>query len=68
MTSTLIEIVIERSTNAEGESTYRWSVWNDDQRIEMGRTTHFSASECENSAVEYCWRALGFKPDRVVHQ
>lgn len=68
MTDILIEIVIERSTNAEGELTYRWSVWNGDERMELGRTTHFSPAECESSAAEYCWRALGFKPDKVTYQ
>ena len=66
MTDTMIEIVIERSTNAEGETTFRWSVWNDEQRIEMGRTTHFNAADCEEKAVEFCWHTLGYKPDKVT--
>ncbi len=61
----MIEIVIEQSTNAEGEATYHWSVWDNDQQIETGRTTHFSAAHCEESATEYCWHQLGYKPDKV---
>ena len=62
----MIEIVIERSTNAEGETTYSWSVWQEEQQIEIGRTTHFNAAECEAKAVEFCRDALGYKPDKVT--
>ena len=61
----MIEIVIEQSTTAEGEPTFRWSAWDEDQQIEIGRTTHFSADRCEESAVEFCWSQLGYKPDKV---
>ncbi len=66
MTTAMLEIVIVRSANAEGETTYSWSVWNGDEQIEVGRTRHFSAAGCEASAVEYCRRALGFRPDKVT--
>lgn len=62
----MIEIVIERSTNAEGEATFQWKVFDNDQEIETGRNTHFSADHCEESAVEFCWSQLGYKPDKVT--
>lgn len=62
----MIEIVIEQSTNAEGEETFQWSVWDNDMQIEIGRTKHFSAEHCEESAVDFCWQQLGFKPDKVT--
>jgi hypothetical protein len=68
MTTTMIEVVIERSANAEGETTYRWSIWNDDEQIETGRTTHFSAADCEAKAVEHCRANLGFRPDKITRR
>ncbi len=41
--STMIEIMIERWTNAEGETDFRWSVWAEGHRIQMGENTHSSA-------------------------
>ncbi len=63
--STLIEIVIERWTNAEGETDFGWSVWSEGHRIQMGENAHSRADDCEAQAVEFCWRKLGRKPDRV---
>ncbi len=34
--SAMIEIVIERWINAEGQTDSRWSVWSDGYRIQMG--------------------------------
>ncbi len=64
--SAMIEIMIERWTNAKGETAFNWSVWGDGHRIEMGAITHSSADDCEAQAVEFCWRKLGRKPDRVT--
>ncbi len=64
--STMIEIVIERWTNAEGETGFRWSVWDEGHRIQMGENVHSRADDCEVEAVEFCWRKLGRKPDRVI--
>ena len=61
----MIEIVIERWTNAEGETDFRWSVWGDGHRIQMGENAHSRADDCEAEAVEFCWRKLGRKPDCV---
>jgi hypothetical protein len=64
--STMIEIMIERWTNAEGETDFHWSVWGEGHRIEMAENTHSSPDDCEVEAVEVCWRKLGRKPDRVT--
>ncbi len=65
-TTAMIEIVIERSSNAEGETTYRWSVWQGDQQLEVDRATHFSAADCEARAVEFCRVTLGYRPDKIT--
>ncbi len=63
---TMFEIVIERWSNTQGETDFRWSVWSDGDRIEMGQNTHSEADDCEAEAVEFCWRALGQKPDQIT--
>ncbi len=64
--SAMIEIMIERWTNAKGETAFNWSVWGEGHRIEMAAITHSSADDCEVEAVEFCWRKLGRKPDKVT--
>ena len=64
--STMIEIVIERWTNAKGETDFRWSVWDEGHRIQMGENVHSHADDCEAQAVEFCWHKLGHKPDKVT--
>ena len=64
--STMIEIVIERWTNAKGETDFRWSVWDEGNRIQMGENVHSRANDCEAQAIEFCWRKLGHKPDKVT--
>ncbi len=60
----MIDIVIERWTNAEGETDFGWSVWGEGHRIQMGENTYSSTDDCEVEAVEFCWRELGRKPDK----
>ncbi len=64
--STMTEIVIERWTNAEGETAFNWSVWDEGHRIQMGPNPHSTAEDCEAQALEFCWRDLGHKPDKVT--
>ncbi len=64
--SAMIEIVIERWTNAEGETAFNWSVWGEGHRIQMGEITRRNAEDCEVEAVEFCWHKLGRKPDKVT--
>ncbi len=62
----MIEVVIERWTNVEGKTDFRWSVWCDGYRIQMGENVHSRADDCEAQALEFCWRDLGQKPDKVT--
>jgi hypothetical protein len=41
----MIEIMIERWTNAEGETDFRWSVWRDGFRIQMGPEAHSTVED-----------------------
>ena len=66
ITGAMIEIVIERGTNAQGKTVFRWSVWSDGDQIEMAQNTHSDADDCEAEAVEFCWRTLGQKPDQIT--
>lgn len=61
----MIEIVIDRWTNTEGQAVFNWSVWGEGHRIEKGEITRRNAEDCE-VAVEFCWRKLGRKPDRIT--
>jgi hypothetical protein len=62
----MIEIVIERWGNAEGETAFQWSVWGEGHRIQMATNTHSDANDCEVAAVEFCWRQFGRKPGKVT--
>ncbi len=64
--STMIEIKIERWTNNKGETDFRWSVWSDGFRVQIGPSPHSTADDCEAQAREFCWRDLGHKPDKVT--
>ena len=64
--SAMIEIVIGRWRNAEGEADFRRSVWSDGSRIQMRPSPHSTAEDCEVQALEFCWRDLGHKPDKVM--
>ena len=50
----------------EGETNFRWSVWRDGYRIQMGSGPHSTAEDCEVEALDFCWRELGSKPDKVT--
>jgi hypothetical protein len=62
----MIEIMIERWTNAEGKTDFRWSVWSDGHRIQIGPSLHSTVEDSEAEAHEFCWRDLGHKPDKVT--
>jgi len=62
----MIEVIIERWTNADGQTDYRWSVWAAGHRVHMGPRVEQNADECEVGALEFCWRALGQKPDKIT--
>ncbi len=64
--SAMIEIMIERWTNAKGETDFRWSVWSNGSRIQSGPNLHSTVEDSEAEALEFCWRDLGHKPDKVT--
>ena len=63
----MIAIMIERWTNRDGSTDYRWSVWRDGHRLDMGGRPHADAEECEKEARAYCVETLGQEPDKVSH-
>jgi len=63
----VIEVVIERWSNADGSTDYRWSLWKDGRRLKMAATALPSAGECESEALADCRRSLNAVPDRVTH-
>ncbi len=62
----MIEIIIERWTNADGATDFRWSVWRDGHRIQMGPNAHSSAEAGEREAREFGRRGLGYEPDKLT--
>jgi len=59
-----IEIVIERWVNLDKSTDFRWSVWRDGARLQMGGP-HVSLEASEQDATEFCRKSLGRDPDRV---
>jgi len=59
-----IDVVIERWGNLDKSTQFRWSIWRDGARVQMGGP-HPTAEESEAEAVDYCRRSLGRAPDRV---
>ncbi len=60
----MIEVIIERWTSLSGSTDFRWSVWRDGSRIQMGGP-HGSIEESEDQALDYCRTSLGCNPDRI---
>ena len=59
-----IEVIIERWTNPNNSTEYRWSIWQGGTRVHMGGP-HASAEDSEREAVEYCSGRLKRAPDRI---
>jgi len=59
------ELIIERWTNLNQSTDYRWSVWVDGKRVQMGGP-HKAADESEREGRAYCREALAQQPDRVT--
>ena len=62
----VLEVLIERWTDAGGTTEFRWSLWRDGHRVAMGHETHATAEDCELEATAYCRQGLGCNPDRVT--
>lgn len=62
----MLEVIVERWADFGGTVDYRWSVWKDGKRVEMGGP-HGDPQASETEAVAFCRRMLGTPPDRVTH-
>jgi len=60
----MIEVIVERWTQRTGGTEFRWSVWRDGARVQMGGP-HPSADVCEREADEFCRLALGRPADAI---
>ena len=60
----MIEVIIERWSGPDG-GTFRWSVWRDGRRVEMGGP-YGTAEASEQDAIAFCRGALGREPDRIT--
>jgi hypothetical protein len=62
----MLEVIIERWTDAGGTTEFRWSLWRDGHRAAMGHEAHGTAEDCEAEATAYCRQSLGCNPDRIT--
>ncbi|GIK98980.1 MAG: hypothetical protein BroJett029_31890 [Alphaproteobacteria bacterium] len=60
-----LEIVIERWQGLGGKTDFRWSVWHDGRRIQMGGA-FADVEACEAEAQQFCRTAFGRAADRVT--
>ena len=54
----MTELIIERWTNLNQSIDYRWSVWVDGRRVQMGGP-HKTADESEREGRANCRKELG---------
>jgi hypothetical protein len=62
----VLEVMIERWSDAGGTAEFRWSLWRDGHRVAMGHEAHATAEDCEAEAIAYCRQDLDRNPDRVT--
>lgn len=61
----MLEIMVERWTALDGTTDYRWSVWRDGRRVQMGGP-HDAAAESEAASRAFCIEELDCAPDRIT--
>lgn len=61
----MLEIVIERWRGLDGAVAYRWSLWADGRRLQMGGP-HGDAQASLADAQAFCRDQLGRPADRVT--
>jgi hypothetical protein len=59
-----LEVIVERWTNQDKSTAYRWSIWRGGTRVQMGGP-HPSAEASERDAVEFCRKNFQRAPDRI---
>lgn len=62
----MLELIIERWTNANGTTAFLWSAWDGGRRVAMGPGGYPDGEACEAEALAFCQRELGRRPDRVT--
>lgn len=61
----MLELIIECWTALDGKVDYRWSVWRDGRRTQMGGA-NATAELCETAGLAYCREELDRAPDRIT--
>ena len=61
----MLEIVIERWQGLDGTVAYRWSLWGDGKRLQMGGP-HGDPDSSIAAAQAFCRDQLGREADRVT--
>ena len=61
----MIEIMIERWSQRDGSVDWLWSIWQDGQRLHMGKP-HPTAENAEMEARAVCQKFTGKAPDDVT--
>lgn len=61
----MLEIVIERWQGLDGTVRYRWSLWGQGRRLQMGGA-HGDAEACLDEAQSFCRDQLGRDADRIT--
>ncbi|MDH3472298.1 MAG: hypothetical protein OEM59_01290 [Rhodospirillales bacterium] len=61
----MIEVMIERWSNADGSTDHIWSLWRQGSRLQIGNR-HDTPEAAEVEARAFCLQALGSEPDRVT--
>lgn len=61
----MVEVIVERWSGFDGTVEYRWSLWRDGKRLQMGGP-HPTGAACETEARAFCERTIGAAPDRVT--
>lgn len=61
----MIEVMIERWTQADGSEDWMWSIWSGGRRRHMGEASD-SSEAAETEARAACHRLFGRGPDGVT--
>lgn len=62
----MLELIIERWTQPVSGTSFRWSLWQDGKRVQMGGP-HKTAAISEHDGLADCQEQFGRAPDRITH-
>ena len=60
----MLEIIIERWDNADGSSSFFWSLWQSGRRIHIGGKSS-AAVDAKQEALAFCRDRFRAPPDRL---